>query len=74
MLIDNILPLLTSNESGPPNELLRRGTLMKIKRGVSNLLILVSPGGTTTVCIGEKFVKIQVSRFPKIDFLTHFLL
>ena len=45
---------------------------MKIKRAVSNLLILVSPGGTTAVCTGDKFLKIGVFRLAKIGFLTHF--
>ena len=45
---------------------------MKKKRAVSNLLILASPGGTTTVCTGEKFLKIRVPRLTKIGFLTHF--
>ena len=31
---------------------------MKIKSVVSNLLILVSPGGTTIVYTGEKILKI----------------
>ena len=51
---------------------------MKIKRAVSNLLILfayiilVSPGGTAAVITGVKFLGIRVPRLAKIDFLTHF--
>ena len=33
----------------------RRGCLMNIKRADSNLLILVSPGGSSTVCARENF-------------------
>ena len=36
--------------TGQPNQLLKKGDPMKIKRALSNLIILVSPGGTTTVC------------------------
>ena len=50
----------------------KEGGLMNKKRAVSNLLILVSPGGTTTVCTGEKFLKIRVPRLTKIGFLTVF--
>ena len=39
-----------------------------------NFFILVSPGGTTIVCTGEKVLKIQVPRLAKMGFLTHFLL
>ena len=38
---------------------------MKIKRAVSNLLVLVSPGGIT-------ILKILVPRMAKIRFLIHF--
>ena len=50
----------------------QEGGLIKIKREVSNLLILVSSGGTTTVCTGEKFLNSRVTRLAKICFLTHF--
>ena len=40
--------------------------VMKIKRAVSNFLVLISPGGTTTVCTGDKFLEIQVTRLAKI--------
>ena len=35
---------------------------MKIKRAVNNLLILVSPGSSTTVCSGEEILKTGVPR------------
>ena len=43
---------------------------MKIKWAVSNALILVSPGDTTTVCNREKFLKIRVPSLAKIGFVT----
>ena len=43
---------------------------MKIKRSLNNLLILVSPGGTSTVCTGDKFLKIRV---PTQYFLLQFI-
>ena len=46
---------------------------MNIKRAVSNLLILVSLGGTTIACTEENLLKIRVPRLAKIGFLTHFL-
>ena len=48
--------------------------LMKIKMAVGNLLILVPPGGTTTIYTREKFLKIRVFRLAKIGFLTHFFM
>ena len=48
--------------------------LMKIQRAISNFLILVSTGGTKTVCSGEKVLKIRVPRLAKIGFLTHFFI
>ena len=47
---------------------------MKRKRAVINLLILIFPGGTTTVCTGGEFLKILVPRLAKIGFPIHFLL
>ena len=44
---------------------------MKVKRAVSNLLILVSKG-KTKVCTGEKCLKIRVPRLTKDSFLIHF--
>ena len=46
---------------------------MNIKRALSNLLILVFPGDTTTVCAGEKYLNSRVPRMAKVGFLTHFL-
>ena len=51
-----------------------RGELMKIKMAVGNLLILVPPGGTTTIYTRAKFLKIRVFRLAKIGFLTHFFM
>ena len=42
-----------AGKAGPPNQLSKKGGLMKKKRAVSNLFILASPGGTTMVCTGE---------------------
>ena len=60
---------VTTMFAGPPKQLSKKGGLMK-KRAVSNLLVLA--GGITTVCTGEKFLKIRVPRLTKIGFLTHF--
>ena len=45
---------------------------MKIKRAINNLLILVSPGSSTTVCSGEEILKTGVPRLAKIGFLNIF--
>ena len=65
------LPFFYSN-TGPPNQLSKWWGLMKKKGAASNLLILVSPGSTTTVCNVDKFFKIRVPRLTKIGFLKHF--
>ena len=51
----------------------QKGDLTKIKKAVSNLLILASPGGTRTICTREKLLKIWVPRLTKISFLIHLL-
>ena len=56
------LQIVSRISLGPPNQLSRGGSLMKIKRPGSNLLILCSPGGTKTVSNGDTFLKIRVPR------------
>ena len=48
---------------------------MKIKRAVSNLLILVTPRGTTAVCTGKKFESLDSCTFQglrNVTFLVNF--
>ena len=45
---------------------------MKIKKAVNNVLILVSPGSSITVCSGEEILKTGVPRLAKIGFLNIF--